>query len=187
MRRIRRLIRDRSGYTLVELTIVVALLGMILAGIMNAFVDGSRAELDTNRRVQAQIQANIAFDMLRKDVHCSISATAVTNGLALTGQSGGTCPRPTGTVAWCTNASGSTFNLWRVPSAATCTNPTTGKLYAQNLTSSAVFTYTAAVTDVSLAKVHADIRVNSNPASHTPSPGDVFEIVDDIVLRNSTR
>lgn len=180
MRRIGRLIRDRSGYTLVELMVVMVILGTILAGLTTAFVDGSRAELDTNRRIGAQLQANVAFDKLRKDVHCSSSGTAVTNGLALSG-----CA--SGNIAWCTSASGSQFKLWRVPGATTCTNPTSGKLYTQNLTSSAVFTYTAAVTDISLAKVHADVRVNVNPGTVTSSPGDIFEIVDDIVLRNSTR
>ena len=47
----------------------------------------------------------------------------------------------------------------------------------------ASFTYTAPVTNTSLAKVHAVITVNVNPAKTT----DVFQLTDDIVLRNSLR
>ena len=46
-----------------------------------------------------------------------------------------------------------------------------------------MFTYTSSVADVSLAKVHADVRVNVNPTKSL----DTFELVDDIVLRNSLR
>lgn len=184
MTRFRRLIGDRSGYTLVEVMVVLSILGFIVAGLTTALMQGTRAELDTNNRVQAQIQANLAFDKLRKDLHCATTVTVYGSGsgVAFSPACG---PQPQ--VAWCTAASGGQFILYRVPGATNCNSPTSGKRYSQNLTSSAVFTYTPAASGVSLAKVHADVRVNVNAGKATSSPGDIFEIADDIVLRNTTR
>ncbi len=51
-----------DGYTLVELLIVMAILGVILGGIGGALVSGQRAQNDTNARVAAQGAARTALD-----------------------------------------------------------------------------------------------------------------------------
>lgn len=173
MRRLLRRLRGQAGYSLIELLTVLLILGTVLAGLTTVFVQGSNAELDANRRFQAQLQANAAFDRLRRDVHCASSA--VTNGTTIT-LSG--CA--TGTVTWCTAGSGTRYALYRNP-AGTC--DASGRQYADYLTSASVFGYTPPVVDASLAKVHADVVVNVDPGKSTNS----FELSDDIVLRNSTR
>lgn len=173
MRRVLRRLRCEAGYSLVELITVMAILVTVLTALTTVFIQGSQAELDANRRTQAQLQAMAAFDRLRRDVHCGSSASI--SGVTLT-VSG--CA--SGDVSWCTVASGSQYQLYR-KTGSSCDS--SGKLYAESLTSSSLFTYTAPVADTSLAKVHADIRVNVNPTKAL----DAFELVDDIVLRNSLR
>ena len=158
---------------MVELLVVTIVLTTVLTGLTTAFVQGSNAELHSNRRVQAQLQAVAAFDRLRRDIHCASSASVVGTTMTLAG-----CG--SGTVSWCAIGSGSRYALHRLMGAS-CDS--TGKFYADYLTSSSVFTYTAPVADTSLAKVHVDARVNINPSNAVES----FELTDDIVLRNSVR
>jgi prepilin-type N-terminal cleavage/methylation domain-containing protein len=187
MRRLRRLVRSQSGYTVVELLVVVAILGVIVGALTTAFVQGSTAELDANHRVGAQLQANAALDRLRRDVHCASSGTVSVSGdtITLTGCGAGT-------ATWRACGGGTRFALYRnatscpTPIPASCdTAPpaSDGKLYADCLTSSALFTYTASTAATSLAKVSVDVRVSVNPAKAV----DTFELQDTIFLRNSTR
>jgi prepilin-type N-terminal cleavage/methylation domain-containing protein len=187
MRRLRRPVRSQSGYTVVELIIVMAILGVIIGGLTTAFVQGSTAEVDANRRVQSQLQANAAFDRLRRDVHCASSGAVTDSGatLTLTGCSAGT-------ATWRACGGTNRYALYR--NATTCPTPISascdtappasdGKLYADCLTSSALFAYTAPSAATSLAKVSVDVLVNANPAKTV----EAFELQDTIFLRNSTR
>ncbi len=158
---------------MVELLVVTIILSAVLAGLTTAFVKGSKAELDANRRVQAQLQATAAFDRLRRDIHCASSAMVSGATMTLSG-----CG--SGTVSWCAVGGDSRYALYRL-AGSTCDS--TGKLYADYLISSSVFTYTAPVATTSLATVRVDARVNVNPSNALES----FELTDDIVLRNSVR
>lgn len=176
MNRLQRLVREAAGYSLVELVMVMVILAITLTALTTVFVQGSTAELDTNRRFQSQLEATTAFDKLRRDVHCASSATIAGSPPTMT-----LAGCASGSVSWCTVlVSTGRYKLYR-KTGATCNN--TGKLYGDYLTSSSVFTYTASVVDTSLAKVRADIRVNVNTANAL----DAFELADDIILRNSTR
>ncbi len=190
MRRLRRLVRSQSGYSVVELLIVMAILGVIIGGLTTAFVQGSTAEVDANHRVGAQLQASAAFDRLRRDVHCASSGAVTDSGatITLTGCAAGT-------TTWRACGSGTHYALYR--NATTCPTPiptscdtappaSDGKLYADCLTSPTsptLFTYLAPTAATSLAKVSVDVRVNANPANAV----DAFELQDTIFLRNSTR
>jgi prepilin-type N-terminal cleavage/methylation domain-containing protein len=187
MRRLRRLVRNQSGYSVVELVIVMAILGVIVGGLTTAFVQGSTAEVDANHRVQAQLQANAAFDRLRRDVHCASSGAVTDSGATIT-LSG--CSA--GTATWRACGGNNRFALYR--NATSCPTPistscdtappaSNGKLYADCLTSSALFTYTVPTAATSLAKVSVDVRVSVNTAKTV----DTFELQDTIFLRNSTR
>ena len=50
---------NEGGYTLVEMLVVMAILGVVISGLTTIFVSGSHAELDLNRRFQAQQQARL--------------------------------------------------------------------------------------------------------------------------------
>lgn len=182
MSRLFRVVRGQAGYSMVELLVTMIILSVILAGLTTAFVGGSRAELEANRRVQAQLQAAAALDRLRRDVHraSSSSATPDVAVATMTLCARSDCLSDPGDVSWCAVGSGGRYTLYR-KAGSTCDS--TGKLYADYLTSSTIFTYTRQVADASLAKVRAVITVNVNPAKSV----DAFQLQDDIVMRNSTR
>ena len=70
----------RAGFSLIELLVVMVILGVVLAGLTTAFVSGSKAETDLNRRFQAQQQARLALNRIRWDIHCASAAQAQTIG-----------------------------------------------------------------------------------------------------------
>ena len=189
MRRLHRLVRRQAGYSMVELLVVMVILGTILTGVTAVFVQGSTAQLNANRRLQAHLQAVAAFDRLRRDIHCA-SSTDATPGTAVGTITFSGCA--SGSVTWRMCGSGTRYALYRgtttcptIPAscATTPAAPATGKIYADCLTLATPFTYTAPVADTSLAKVHVDVKVSANIAKAV----DTFELVDDIVLRNSLR
>jgi prepilin-type N-terminal cleavage/methylation domain-containing protein len=174
MRRLWRVVRGQAGYSMVELLTVMLVLGTIVGALTTAFVQGSNAELNANRRVQAQLQANAAFDRLRRDVHCASSASVSGATVTLSG-----CA--SGDVSWCAVGSGTRYALYR-KSGSSC--DATGSLYADYLISTSnLFTYEVPVAATSLAKLQVDIKVSVNPANAV----DTFELQDNIVLRNSLR
>ena len=177
MRRLVRVARGEAGYSMTELLVVMIILSAVLAGLTTAFVGGSKAEADANRRVQAQIQAAAAFDRLRRDVHCASSASISGATMTLSGCSSGTVDWSAAASSTCTATGYTLYALSRTVNSFT-------KQYADCLTSStSIFTYIAPVAGTSLAKVHAVITANANPAKPLQS----FALEDDIVMRNSVR
>ena len=67
MIRLRRLLASERGYTLIELVQVTAILGVVLTGLTVIFIQATNAQLDMNRRFQAQQSARIAIDKMRRD------------------------------------------------------------------------------------------------------------------------
>jgi len=176
--RLRRLLRGERGYSLIETLTVMAILGTVMAGITGLFVSGSRAEIDMNKRFQAQLNARLALDKLRREVHCSnglptYSATSVTIALA------SYCKTGSGQFTWCTVGSGTRYALYRKP-GATC--DATGVKWADFLTSASVFSYTPQSTQ-SLARLHVDFPVDLDPADTSAG----YRLQDGIALRNSSR
>ena len=92
------------GYSLVELLVTMAILSVVMSGLMALFVQGTNAELDMNRRFQAQTGARVAMDKLRREVHCAsaITPSGASSSVALT--LAATCPTSGGsaiTARWC--------------------------------------------------------------------------------------
>jgi prepilin-type N-terminal cleavage/methylation domain-containing protein len=171
-------LRDARGYTLVEMVTVVTIMGVVLTGITTLFVQGSNAEVDQNGRFQAQQDARLAVDKIRRDAHCA-------SAIALTGATKATLTLPSGCgtqISWCTVAVGAAGNRYRLyrQSGATC--GTSGVRWADYLTSANVFAYAAQSTQT-LAKLTVDIPVNPRPTE----PQETYELKTDIALRNSTR
>ena len=67
--------RDETGYTLVELLVVLIILGTVLGALSTAFVGGINSEARVTRRAQQEANARVALDRMRTDVRCASSRT----------------------------------------------------------------------------------------------------------------
>jgi prepilin-type N-terminal cleavage/methylation domain-containing protein len=181
-----RSVRDPGGYTLIELVAVLAIFLTVATALTTLFISGSKAEFDANNRFQAQQNARLALDRLRRELHCSSGVTN-TDGSALTAAPVAAirvalpahCPTAVGattTVDYEAVAKGSgRWELRRVQGG-------TSIPIADYLVEDEVFTYTAQSGD-SRALLHVDFPVNVNPNEGWKT----WRLVDDIVLRNTLR
>ena len=170
---------SERGYTLVEMLTVLVIFGTVMSALMVLLVQGTNAEVDMNSRFQAQQDARLALDKIRREAHCA-SAVTVSSSSSVTLSLPAYCPTGNGSVTWCTASLGtSRYGLFRKVGAA-CDS--TGVRWADHLTSANVFTY-AAQSPTSLAKLSVDFPVNVKPSRTV----DTYDLKDDIVLRNSTR
>jgi prepilin-type N-terminal cleavage/methylation domain-containing protein len=131
---------ESRGYTLSEMIVVLAILGVVVAALTQLFVSASNAQSDMSKRVQAQQNARLALDKLRREIHCAKAVSGTVPGSSITITLGSYCPtNPSGADAsftWCTNAA-APFELWRYNGTA-CSG--TGQKWADYLTTGQVFT-----------------------------------------------
>jgi prepilin-type N-terminal cleavage/methylation domain-containing protein len=178
--RFRRLATGESGYTMIELLMVMVILTVIMTALTALFVQASNAELDMNRRFQAQQQARVAVDRMRREIHCSsgVSPTGAATSIAVTIPS--QCPTSGGSAITVTYrtvlVSTGRYKLERQVGAGPI-----AKL-ADYIRIASVFTYTAP-TSTSLGKLRVDLPINIQP----PGSGSNWELVADMVLRNTSR
>ena len=171
--------RDERGYTLIEMLTVLVIFSTVMSALLVLLVQGTSAEADLNNRFQAQQDARLALDKIRREAHCATAVT-VSSASSVTLSLPSYCPTGNGSVTWCTVSLGtSRYGLYRKTGAA-CDS--TGVRWADHLTSANVFSY-AAQSPTSLAKLSVDFPVNVKPSRTV----DTYELKDDIVLRNSTR
>ncbi len=175
MSNLRRLALCERGYSLIELLQVTVILGVVLAGLTTLFVQASSAELDMNRRFQAQQEARVAIDKMRREVHCAKAITPAGNSSAITLTIPSQCATSGGTqidVVYDTQlVSAGRYRLRRA-----------GVKIADYVRVGNVFTYTAPTT-TSMGKLRVDLPINIQP----PGSGSNWELVADMVLRNTTR
>jgi Tfp pilus assembly protein PilW len=180
---IRRLRTDRRGYTLVELIVVLAIFMTVVTALVSLFTSGAKAELDMNRRFEAQQNARLALDRLRRELHCAngITATPNTAVSSITVSLPSQCPSSGGSsisvVYDASLVSADRYEIRRTVGGATVP-------IADYVTTSGgnVFTYTPA-SPSSRALLHVDFDVNVNPNEGWKT----WRLVDDIVLRNTLR
>lgn len=173
-----RLRRDEHGYTLVELLTVMVILFIVMAGLASAFTSGVNAELRAHKEFQAQLNARLALDRLRRELHCAsaISGSAGTPVTTVTVTLPTICPGSDTSVTYATQTVAA--NHWRL----TRTGAGAPVNVADYLTADAIFTYYAPASGT-LGRLHVEIPVNVNPSD----PGTEWLLVDDIVLRNTDR
>ena len=167
-----------SGYTVIELLVVMLILATVMGSLTTVFVQASTAELHLNNRFQAQHNARLALDKIRRETHCASQATVATSS-SVTLTLASYCPTGTGSVTWCTVGAANRFGLYRKAGTA-C--DATGVKWADYLTTGAVFAYTPQ-SATSLAKLRVDLPINLKPQKSVDS----YELVDEIALRNSLR
>jgi prepilin-type N-terminal cleavage/methylation domain-containing protein len=177
MRRLR--LRDQAGYTLTELITVMAILGIVLAGLAAAFHAGIRAETRASREFQAQQNARLALDRIRRELHCA-NAISTANGTAvssITVTLPAVCQGADTTVTYATSSVAT--SRWMLTRTGNVTGATD---VADYLTSSTPFTYYVPASGT-LGFLSVDIPVNVNPTDTSTE----WRLKDDIVLRNTTR
>jgi prepilin-type N-terminal cleavage/methylation domain-containing protein len=184
LHRLQRCLLDERGYSLVELMIVMVILGIVLGSLTTVFVSGTRAELELNERFQAQQNARLALDAIRRETHCAQSAT-VTSGsvtLILPSQCPTAPPDPgSGPVTWCAVGSGLRWGLYR-QEAASCGSAAPAVKKADYLTTGSVFSYLPPSAS-SLAKLQVNFPVDID----TSSTVGTYRLTDGIALRNNPR
>lgn len=190
-RRLSRRLRGEGGYSLIEMLTVMVIMGVVMTSLSAVFISASNSEADMNNRFQAQLTTKLALDKLRREVHCASVASPAGSSSSVTLSLPSYCKTGSGSITWCTRSVATgRYALYRIV-GATCTGgvkwadflvATSSAATCGSPTALCVFNYTAQSTQ-SLAKLHVDLPVNVQPARTV----DLYELADDIVLRNSTR
>jgi prepilin-type N-terminal cleavage/methylation domain-containing protein len=180
-----RRLRRRDGYTLIELVVVLAIFLVVVTALTQLFTSGAKAELDLNRRFQAQQEARLALDRMRRELHCADSIVPGADGDAdgnvasITVTLPSQCPSAKGqniSVVYDTSSAGT--NRWKVRRTQ---NSVTIPI-ADYITHDDPFRYTAP-SSTSRGLLHVDFPVNVYPNEGWKQ----WRLVDDIVLRNTLR
>jgi prepilin-type N-terminal cleavage/methylation domain-containing protein len=164
---------DERGFTLIELIVVCLLLGVVMMGIGDLFVSGTRAQSDTQARIDAQQNANLAISRLEYEARCASGGVVLDSGTGVSLTLPSTCSNASGTVSWCV-ASGV---LTRYPTNS-CTG--TGQPFADSVTSASFSIPTAATGE--LPQLDVQLTVNE-----TGRGSDGFSASDAITFRNAAR
>jgi prepilin-type N-terminal cleavage/methylation domain-containing protein len=183
------LVGGEDGYTLVELVVVMAILGTVVAALTTVFVSGSAAEIDLNLRFQAQQQGRLGLNQIRSDVHCASAAQAQTIGsypglkLAV-----GSCYPSTPTISWCVvpvTTTPARYAVYRsTATSSICTAGDTARtLVADYLTTSTGVFTTGTIARFALQTVDIDFEISANATTTK----DVYELTDSVVARNAPR
>jgi Tfp pilus assembly protein PilW len=183
--RLRTLLRSERGFSLIELISSMAILMTVMGGLTALLVSGTTGQVDMNRKFQAQSEARLGLDKLRRDVHCAWNVSPAGTSATKTLTINASCPSSGGStsITWCTVANGTgRYGLWRY-SAATCSGGT-GRKIADYLTTQNAFTYTAPVVgSKELKTLGVTLAVNLTPTRTER----VYTLTDSLVLRNSVR
>jgi prepilin-type N-terminal cleavage/methylation domain-containing protein len=175
LHRLRSLLASERGYTLIELLQVTVILAVVMGVIMVLFVNATTAEVDMNRRFQAQQNARVAVDRMRREIHCSSAITPTGSAASVSVSLPSQCPSAGGvqtTVVYDTLSAGTNrFQLRR-----------NGVAIADSLTNANAFSY-AAPTQQKLGILTVDLPVNVKPSETHKT----WRLTTDIVLRNTAR
>lgn len=185
---------SEGGFTLIELTVTMAILLTVVSALTGALVSATNTEADQNNRFQTQQQARQALTKLTREIHCadtiqaldssgnaSTLTTTASPGVVLTLPAG--CPTGGATAVtakWCTVASGSTYDLYRA-TGATCSSAT-GVRWASSLVAANPFSLPTETTGgVHFPLVHLDLRVNTRLSGSAGT----YELTSDVAALNA--
>jgi len=176
---------NERGYTMVEMLVVMSILSIVIAGLTTVFVSGGRAELDLNRRFQAQQQARLALDKIRVDLHCASSAEVdATSGYLKIAEDNCSANHVTYCAAASPNMTGR-YALYRTTNTTTsrCGSTDTNKVRVADYLTRNTGLWTFSAPDGLLEMISIDFPVSVNPTATR----DVYELKDVLVARNSLR
>jgi prepilin-type N-terminal cleavage/methylation domain-containing protein len=185
VRALRRCFAAQGGYTLTEMLVVLAILGTVIGALAGVFSSALRAEVDMNRKFQAQQSARVALGRLRRELHCAQQAFVPAGGAAATivsAVSAKTAYCQPGQATWCvlTVAGPPARKALFRKAGATCDSA--GVKMADFLTSTAVFQLMTPVSG-SRGRVAVDLRVDVDAATSARR----YRLYDEITMRGSAR
>ena len=166
----------QDGFSLIELLIVCLILGVVLTGLVDVLVSGTRAQADDQGRAIAQQNTRLALDRLEYEARCATSATLVGSGAGVSLSLPSQCSHATGTVTWC--VTGGMFTRY---TAASCTGA--GQNFVGSVTSTTPFSLLTGATGAGiLPRLQVSLTVDQTARS-----SDAFTITDAITLQNAAR
>jgi prepilin-type N-terminal cleavage/methylation domain-containing protein len=191
-----------AGYTLVELLIVMALLGIIIGALADGFVTASRDQGYQVARANDQESAREALERMRTDIHCASGAeaqptldslgnptgTGYTLQLSETqNQCAGVTTQSNG-VQWCSVSVGGSTTRYAIYRTISGNCGATDALFQVDyITSTATVTggdfwTLPACSTGRLQAVTVDMPVNRDPVTQ---PNATYELTDTIAMRNA--
>lgn len=84
MSRVGRVLRDERGFTLAELLVVTAVLGLILAGVVTIQQQGQRAYLFGSHRVEVQQNNRSALELMVKELRTAQAVSLIPSATDMT-------------------------------------------------------------------------------------------------------
>ena len=191
-----------AGYTLVELIVVMALLGIILGALVGGFTTAIRAETDQTVRANDRESAREVLERMRKDIHCASGAaaqptldslgnptgTGYTLQLAVTqSQCLGVTTGSNG-VQWCSVSVGGSTTRYQVfrTTTGTC-NAASATFQVDYVTNFGAITggnfwSLPACSTGRLQAVSVNMPVNQYPVTQ---PNETYDLADTIAMRNA--
>src|SRR5437762_5270516 len=90
---LRERLESEDGFTLTEMVVVMGVLLIVMAALTSLFIAATRTQADMTNRFQAQQNARLALDKLRREIHCASSITAASYpASSVKMRLGGYCP-----------------------------------------------------------------------------------------------
>jgi type II secretory pathway pseudopilin PulG len=179
------LLRQEGGYTVMELLTVMGILGIVMGSLTTLMVSATSANQRMNLEFQAQTEARLAIDRIRREGHgaCRADPVGPTTSITLSYVANGVCPALGASgakqITWCTVANGANrYGLYRKV-GTTC--DATGVRVADYLTVGTAFDYQTTIDQ--RPTIGVLLAINPKPAK----PESTYTLDGDVVLRNSPR
>lgn len=158
-------LRSESGFSLVELVVTCAVMGIVLTGVVNILVSGEKASGATAARVTAQQSVRSTFDRFEYDARCADTATLLnktgSNGAGVYLHLPTQCAHATGTVTWCVTSGSLVRNT-----GTTCAATTHLNTFVRSVSSATPFSCYVP-SGATLPQVKVVLGVNTTTASST--------------------
>jgi prepilin-type N-terminal cleavage/methylation domain-containing protein len=172
----RRRLSDQRGFTMIELLITMVLTAIVMVGLVNVFVSGTRAGADANARLDAQQNTHLALDRLEFEGRCAMSVSLLNSGAGVLFSIPTYCSHASGQVAWC--VSGGVLTRYQ---NSGCTGAS-AQPYVRGITTPTPFSLPVTPSG-DLPQLAISLTVNTSPHD----VGTAVSLTDTITLRNAGR
>ena len=168
-----RTLRDESGFTLVELMVVLTITLVVVAALANLFTSGMTATSKANATLASQANLIVAVNRIEFEARCSSKASLVSGGVGVTLTLPTYCVNASGTFTWCVT-SGALVKY----SGLSCTGSGVGQTFATNVTSATPF---SCLSGGQYPRLQVVLTSNSGTTTGTAATGTTV-----VTLRNAT-